>query len=84
MILSLLLGAKFPVPGSFVVWDSTTMQARLSPAHIDSILTSVSKIKQGQSLTVKKIETGRSDGSCVQWDTFWPAAGLSRQGKETK
>ncbi|XP_039545761.1 5-hydroxytryptamine receptor 3C [Pimephales promelas] len=58
MFLSLLLGAKFPVPGSFVVWDSTTMQARLSPAYIDSILTSVSKIKQGQSLTVKKIETG--------------------------
>ncbi|KAI2647659.1 Protein P [Labeo rohita] len=49
-----------------MVWDSTTMQARLSPARIESILTAVTRVKEGRSLT-------GSDGSCVQRDTFWPA-----------
>ncbi len=39
-----------------VVWDSTTMQARLSPARIDSILTTVKRVKEGQSLTVKQFQ----------------------------
>ena len=39
-----------------VVWDSTTMQARLSPARIESILTSVKKVREGQSLTVKQFQ----------------------------
>ncbi|KAI2655685.1 Retrovirus-related Pol polyprotein from transposon 17.6 [Labeo rohita] len=33
-----------------VVWDSTTMQARLSPARIESILAAVATVKEGQSL----------------------------------
>jgi hypothetical protein len=37
-----------------VVWDSTTMQARMSPARIKSILTSVKRVREGQSLTVKQ------------------------------
>ncbi len=36
-----------------VVWDSTTMQARLSPARIESILVTVKRVREGQSLTVK-------------------------------
>ncbi|KAI2645233.1 Transposon Ty3-G Gag-Pol polyprotein [Labeo rohita] len=36
-----------------VVWDSTTMQARLSPARIESILAAVKRVKEGRSLTVK-------------------------------
>ncbi len=36
-----------------VVWDSTTMQAQMSPARIESILTAVRRVKEGQSLTVK-------------------------------
>ncbi len=36
-----------------VVWDSTTMQARLSPARIESILMTVARVREGQSLTVK-------------------------------
>ncbi|KAI2668277.1 Transposon Ty3-G Gag-Pol polyprotein [Labeo rohita] len=39
-----------------VVWDSTTMQARLSPARIESILTAVKRVKLGQSLTVKQFQ----------------------------
>ncbi|KAI2651994.1 Transposon Ty3-G Gag-Pol polyprotein [Labeo rohita] len=39
-----------------VVWDSTTMQARLSPARIESILTAVKKVKEGLSLTVKQFQ----------------------------
>ncbi len=35
-----------------MVWDSTSMQARLSPAHIESILSAVKRIRLGQSLTV--------------------------------
>ncbi|KAI2662194.1 2-oxoisovalerate dehydrogenase subunit beta, mitochondrial [Labeo rohita] len=39
-----------------VVWDSTTMQARLSPARIESILAAVKRVKEGQSLTVKQFQ----------------------------
>ncbi|KAL0187220.1 hypothetical protein M9458_018890, partial [Cirrhinus mrigala] len=39
-----------------VVWDSTMMQARLSPARIDSILTAVTRVKEGRSLTVKQFQ----------------------------
>ncbi len=42
------------------------MQAHMSPARIESILTSVKRVREGQSLTV-------NDVSCVQRDTFWPA-----------
>ncbi len=37
-------------------WDSTSMQPRLSPAHIDSILSAVKRIRLGQSLTVKQFQ----------------------------
>ncbi|KAI2646041.1 Transposon Ty3-I Gag-Pol polyprotein [Labeo rohita] len=39
-----------------VVWDSTTMQARLSPARIKLILTAVARVKEGRSLTVKQFQ----------------------------
>ncbi len=39
-----------------VVWDSTSMQARLSPARIEFILSAVKKIRLGQSLTVKQFQ----------------------------
>ncbi|KAL0174316.1 hypothetical protein M9458_030284, partial [Cirrhinus mrigala] len=39
-----------------VVWDSTTMQARLSPAWIDSILATVVRVQEGRSLTVKQFQ----------------------------
>ncbi|XP_053090651.1 uncharacterized protein LOC128318504 [Pangasianodon hypophthalmus] len=39
-----------------VVWDSTTMQARLSPAQIESVLTAVARVKVGRSLTVKQFQ----------------------------
>ncbi len=39
-----------------VVWDSTTMQARLSPARIESILTTVRRVREGLSLTVKQFQ----------------------------
>ncbi|KAL0149156.1 hypothetical protein M9458_055588, partial [Cirrhinus mrigala] len=39
-----------------VVWDSTTMQARLSPARIESILAAVTRVKEGRSLTVKQFQ----------------------------
>ncbi len=39
-----------------VVWDSTTMQARLSPARIESILVAVRRVREGQSLTVKQFQ----------------------------
>ncbi len=35
-----------------MAWDSTSMQARLLPAWIESILSAVKRIKLGQSLTV--------------------------------
>ncbi len=39
-----------------VVWDSTTMQAWLSPARIESILTTVRRVREGLSLTVKQFQ----------------------------
>ncbi len=36
-----------------VVWDSTTMQAHMSPARFESILTAVARGREGQSLTEK-------------------------------
>ncbi|KAL0170481.1 hypothetical protein M9458_035077, partial [Cirrhinus mrigala] len=39
-----------------VVWDSTPMRARLSPARIESILTAVARVKEGQSLTVRQFQ----------------------------
>ncbi len=39
-----------------VVWVSTTMQARTSPARIESILTAVRRVKEDQSLTVKQFQ----------------------------
>ncbi|KAL1257970.1 hypothetical protein QQF64_011214 [Cirrhinus molitorella] len=39
-----------------LVWDSTTMQAHLSPARIDSILIAVRRVREGQSLTVKQFQ----------------------------
>ncbi|CAM4509992.1 unnamed protein product [Leuciscus chuanchicus] len=39
-----------------VLWDSTIMQACLSPARISAILTAVKGIKLGQSLTVKQFQ----------------------------
>ncbi|KAI2662333.1 Transposon Ty3-G Gag-Pol polyprotein [Labeo rohita] len=38
------------------VWDSTMMQARLSPARIESILTAVMRVTEGRSLTVKQFQ----------------------------
>ncbi len=56
-----------------VVWDSTTMQAHMSPARFESILTAVARGREGQSLTVKQFQTVGSNGSCVQRDTSWSA-----------
>ncbi len=39
-----------------VVWNSTMMQARMSPARIESIFTSVKRVREGQSLTVKQFQ----------------------------
>ncbi|KAI2664245.1 Transposon Ty3-G Gag-Pol polyprotein [Labeo rohita] len=39
-----------------MVWDSTTMRARLSPARIESILAAVKRVKEGRSLTVKQFQ----------------------------
>ncbi|KAL0148085.1 hypothetical protein M9458_056625, partial [Cirrhinus mrigala] len=48
-----------------MVWDSTRMQARLSPARID---------ERGPVIHCQAVSTtAGSDGSCVQCDTFWPA-----------
>ena len=55
-----------------VIWDSTTMRVRLSPARISVILTAVNGVKLGQSLTVKQFLTVGSHGSCVQRNYFWP------------
>ncbi|KAI2657234.1 hypothetical protein H4Q32_021341 [Labeo rohita] len=47
------------------------MQAQLSPARIESILTAVVRRPVTHCEAVSK--TAGSDGSCVQRDTFWPA-----------
>ncbi len=39
-----------------VVWDWTTMQAHLSPARIESILTAVTRVREGLSFTVKQFQ----------------------------
>ncbi len=39
-----------------VIWDSTSMQARLLPARIESILSAVKRIRLGQSLTVRQFQ----------------------------
>ncbi len=39
-----------------VMWHSTTMQARLSPARIESILTTVRRVRESLSLTVKQFQ----------------------------
>ncbi len=39
-----------------VVWDSTTMQAHMSPARIESILTAVVRVREHRSLTVKQFQ----------------------------
>ncbi len=39
-----------------VVWHWTTMQARLSPARIESILTVVRRVREGLSFTVKQLK----------------------------
>ncbi len=39
-----------------VVWDSTPMQACMSPARLESILTSVKRVREGWSLTVKQFQ----------------------------
>ncbi|KAI2650799.1 hypothetical protein H4Q32_024835 [Labeo rohita] len=39
-----------------VVWNSTTMQARLSPAWIESILTADTRVKEVRALTVKQFQ----------------------------
>ncbi len=39
-----------------VLWDSTSMQARLSPARVGSILSAVKSIRLDQSLTVKHFQ----------------------------
>ncbi|KAL0173096.1 hypothetical protein M9458_033407, partial [Cirrhinus mrigala] len=62
-VLGLRLNAKksvlFPLLRTTylgVVWDLTTMQARLSPARIESILTAVVRVRKGRSLTVKQFQ----------------------------
>ncbi len=64
--LGLRLNAKKSVLSPFqrttylgVVWDSTTMQARLSPARIESILNTVRRVREGLSLTVKQFQRQR-------------------------
>ncbi|KAI2645709.1 Gag-Pol polyprotein [Labeo rohita] len=62
-----------------VVWDLTTMQARLSPARIEFILCLLlgSSCESERRLVThcKAVPTtAGSDGSSVQHDTFWPAA----------
>lgn len=37
-----------------MVWDSTTMQAHLSPAHTVVTLTTMNSVRLGQPLTVKQ------------------------------
>ncbi len=39
-----------------VIWDSTSMQARLSPARIESILSAVKRIILGQPLTLRQFQ----------------------------
>ncbi len=59
------------------VWAWCGIQPRcrphLSPDRIESILTTVKRVREGQSLTVKLFSKAvGSDDSCVQRDHFWP------------
>ncbi len=47
-----------------VVWDSTAIQAHLSPAHTELILAMVMRVREAVGF----------DGRCVQRDNFWPTA----------
>ncbi len=50
------------------------MQARLSPARIESILSAVKRIRLGKVTHCQTVsETVRSYGSSIQRDTFWTA-----------
>ena len=49
------------------------MQARLSPACIELILTSVKRIREGQSLTVKQFQRLLGLMAAASNVTFWPA-----------
>ncbi|KAL0183522.1 hypothetical protein M9458_019218, partial [Cirrhinus mrigala] len=49
-------GGLRPIIDLRSLWDSTTMQARLSPARIESILAAVKRVKEGRSLTVKQFQ----------------------------
>ncbi len=57
-----------------VVWDSTAMQARLSPCSY-RVDTHGSQESERRPVTHCQAvsEIAGSDGSCVQHDTFWPA-----------
>ncbi len=57
-----------------VVWDSTSMQARLSPTRIESILSAVNRIRLGQSLTVKQFQRLLGLMAAASNDTFWMIA----------
>ncbi len=54
-----------------VVWDSTSMQARLCPTRIESILSAVNRIRLGQSLTVKQFQRLLGLMAAASNDTFW-------------
>ncbi len=57
-----------------MLWDSTTMQVYMPPSRIESILTSVKRVREGRSLTVKQFQ--RLLGLMVaafQRGTSWPA-----------
>ncbi len=57
-----------------VAWDSTSMQVRLSPAGIESILSAVKKDKARPVTHCQTVsETDRFYGSSIQRDIFWTA-----------
>ncbi len=56
-----------------VVWDSTSMQARLSPARIESIMSAVKRIRLGQSLTFKQFQRLLGLMAAASNVTFWTA-----------
>ncbi len=55
-----------------VVWDSTMMQARLSPAPVR--LSPVPSERRPVAHSEAFSKAVGSDGSCVQRGNFWPAA----------
>ncbi len=54
-----------------VTWDSMSMQARLSPARIESILSAVKKSIRLVTHCQTVSETVKSYGSSFQRDSFW-------------